>query len=161
MAAPAAPPTPVRPPHPVPEPLQRHVDALSAGVKALLTQKGIPYWVMAQMAQSGYGRPCGSLGHSRPGLTTRWDLNFTANDHGWTNELRELISRRMYRCVRLAKETIGETSAGMARGPDQPALPWARPRALMRSATRSKSSWIGTALPHCQPTTPKVDLPGE
>ena len=118
---------PVRPPHPVPEPLQAHVDMLSVGVKALFTQKGTPYWVMAQMAQAGYT--------TMEDLADRWDtpalarqhaardLNFTNNDHGWTNELRELISMRMYQCVRLAKETVGETITGLARGPDHPALP--------------------------------------
>ena len=118
---------PVRPPHPVPEPLQAHVDMLSVGVKALFTQKGTPYWVMAQMAQAGYT--------TMEDLADRWDtpalarqhaardLNFTNNDHGWTNELRALISMRMYQCVRLAKETIGETVTGLARGPDHPALP--------------------------------------
>ncbi|CAK9035688.1 unnamed protein product [Durusdinium trenchii] len=125
---------PVRPPHPVPEPLQERVDALSAGVKALFTQKGIPYWVMAQMAQAGYT--------TMEDLADRWDtpalarqhaardLNFAGNDHGWTNELRELISMRMFQCVRLAKETIGETITGLGRGPDQPLLPMGKTTGL-------------------------------
>ena len=116
MAAAAAPPMPVRPPHPVPEPLQARVDMLSTSVKALFTQKGIPYWVMAQMAGSGYT--------TMEDLADRWDtpalarqhaardLQFVNDDHGWTAELRALISMKMFQCVRLAKETIGETPHG-------------------------------------------------
>ena len=53
MAAPAGPPMPIR------------LDALSAGVKALLTQKGIPYW--AQMAQAGYTNGGPGAGTACPG----------------------------------------------------------------------------------------------
>ena len=63
----------------------------------------------------------------RPALA---DLNFAGNEHGWTNELRELISMRMFQCVRLAKETIGETITGLGRGPDQPLLPMGKTTGL-------------------------------
>ena len=64
---------PVRPPHPVPEPLQARVDMLSTSVKALFTQKGIPYWVMAQMAGSGYT--------TMEDLADRWDTPALARQH--------------------------------------------------------------------------------
>ena len=51
------------------------------------------------------------------------DLQFVNDDHGWTAELRALISMKMFQCVRLAKETIGETPTGLNLGRDHPALP--------------------------------------
>ena len=66
----------------------------------------------------------------RPALA---DLNFAGNEHGWTNELRELISMRMFQCVRLAKETIGETITGLA---------WPGPA----PATHGQDHWLGRGL---------------
>ncbi|CAK9065389.1 unnamed protein product [Durusdinium trenchii] len=109
---------------------KERVDALSAGVKALLTQKGIPYWVVAQ---AGYTTMEDLADWDTPALARQHaarDLNFAGNDHGWTNELRELISMRMFQCVRLAKETIGETITGLGRGPDQPLLPMGKTTGL-------------------------------
>ena len=51
------------------------------------------------------------------------DLQFVNDDHGWTAELRALISMKLFQCVRLAKEAIGETPTGLNLGRDHPALP--------------------------------------